>query len=306
MIANFDDLLRSAGSVDSSRVVVAGVTNPATLEAVYEAWKDGLIHPLFVDNAQALQRELRKGSPGETADSIETGEDPAEVAGRAVQAIRDGAGDILMKGSIPTADLMRAVVDRHRGIRGEGLLSDSFLFEHLRRPGNQLINITDGGVVLYPDVDQKQRILENAVKVSQVLGNRSPLVAVCAAVEKVTEKMPPTTDAQELTRRYQRGEISGCVVDGPLALDGALSKESLEMKQIHSPLEGKADILVMPDIDAANLVAKSTQYIAGKEAAHVIMGAAVPVLIPSRSDSARGKYLSLALASVIRSGQTNN
>lgn len=298
MIRNFDDLVAAARSSTPRPVVVAGVTNRAVLEAVRQGQAAGFVRPLLVDEESVLSR-LQDEFP-ETADTLPAPSGEAEmVAGRAVAALRDLPGGILLKGSVPTAALMRAVLDKTTGLPRGGWLSDSFLFQDERRKGNQLIDITDGGVVLYPDLEQQHAILENAVRLYHSLGQARPRVAVCAAVERVNEQMPATVQAAALKDRYQEGKITGCVVDGPLALDGALSKEALQIKGIRSELEGEADILVMPSIEAANLVAKSTQYIAGKEAAHVIMGAAVPVLIPSRSDTIRGKFLSLALAAVV-------
>ena len=305
MITNFRELVQRLQSANPRRVIVAGIANEAAIRALVQARREKFITPVVVDSREKIREHgesiLDNGEYG----IIECDPAPEAIAAAAVRGIRDGEGDLLMKGSIPTGNLMHAVLDKENGIRKSGLLSDCFLFEENSGEENRLITITDGGVVLYPDVDQKQLILENAVRVSHALGNKEPRVAICAAIEKVNDRMPPTVDAAELTQRYKEGRITGCVVDGPLALDGALSPRALEIKGIDSPLGGRADILVMPDIEAANLVAKSTQYIAGREAAHVIMGAQVPILIPSRSDSARGKYLSLALAVAIQSELQN-
>lgn len=299
MIHNFEELVQAVKQQTPRRVIVAGVDNTTVLSAVADAEKQGIGIPILVGNSDSIKTAQDNFSADSDAIAIQVDGDETEVAKKAVELVKTGKGDILMKGSLPTAILLQAVLDEESGLRSATLLSDSFLFENDSREGNQLLDITDGGVVLYPDVDQKQAILENAVQVYHALGNENPKVAICAAIEKVNEKMPPTLDAAELKSRYEAGLISGCIVDGPLALDGALSRESLRIKGIDSPLNGEADILVMPNIEAANLVAKSTQYIAGKEAAHVIMGAQVPVLIPSRSDTARGKFFSIALACAV-------
>jgi len=300
MIRNFNELLTAAKEQDVQRVVVAGIDNEAVIKAIADAERNGFAIPVLVGRSDSMDVVLSHLSPKTKAITFAVDGTDEEYARTAVELIKSGEGDVLLKGSVATATLLKAVLEKEHGIKSASLLSDSFLFEDQNRVGNQLIDITDGGVVLYPDVEQKQSILENAVQVYHALGHAEPKVAVCAAIEKVNEKMPPTVDAGELKQRYESGEITGCIVDGPLALDGALSKESLEIKGIVSPLEGMADILLMPNIEAANLVAKSTQYIAGKEAAHVIMGAEVPILIPSRSDTARGKYLSIALAAVVQ------
>lgn len=300
MIRNFSELLATAKEQDIQRVVVAGIDNEAVIKAIADAERDGFAVPVLVGSSDSMDDVLSHLSPKTRAITFAVDGTNEEYARTAVELIKSGEGDVLLKGSVATATLLKAVLDKERGIKSASLLSDSFLFEDQSRVGNQLIDITDGGVVLYPDVEEKQSILENAVQVYHALGYSEPKVAVCAAIEKVNKKMPPTVDAGELKQRFEAGEITGCIVDGPLALDGALSKESLEIKGIVSPLKGVADILLMPNIEAANLVAKSTQYIAGKEAAHVIMGAKVPILIPSRSDTARGKYLSIALAAVVQ------
>lgn len=296
MINNFSELIEQAKNTKPRRLVVAGIQNDAVVKAAQHAAEDHMIIPVLVDQPPGIDR-ISELFDNAKVIHVEGGEQ--EIAATAVSAIRAGEGDILLKGSVNTASLMSAVLDREQGIREAQLLSDCFLFESENRKGNQLIAITDGGVVLYPDVDQKQVLIENAVNVYHGLGQANPKVAVCAAIERVNEKMPPTIDAGELKQRWEAGQITGCIVDGPLALDVALSEEAVRIKGLDSPVNGAADILIMPTIEAANLVAKSTQYIAGKEAAHIIMGATVPVLIPSRSDTPRGKYLSIALAVVV-------
>lgn len=300
MIRNFEDLIDRARENNAQRVVVAGISNDAVIRAVVRAEQDGFAVPILVGPQEIISEQIQQFPSGASVVTIATNNDETEIAETAVSLIKGDEADVLLKGSVNTSALMKAVLDKDNGIRQSDLLSDLFLFEDDSREGNQLIGITDGGVVMYPDVDQKQILIENAVQVYHALGWATPKVAVCAAVEKVNEKMPPTVDAAELKQRYEKGEITGCIVDGPLALDLALSRETLEVKGVDSPLNGAADILIMPNIEAANLVAKSTQYIAGKEAAHVIMGASAQVLIPSRSDTAQGKYLSIALASVVR------
>jgi len=305
IINNFNVLVTAAQSADPVRVVIAGADNVAAMNAVHQAEEEGFAIPVLIGDEKAIYQHLQIFSDHTRATVISVENNPEIIARTAVSLITRHKADVLLKGSINTSVLLHAVLDKEAGIARAGLLSDSFLFEDSARTGNQLIAITDGGVVLTPDVDQKQIILENAVQVFHALGHRIPKVAVCAAIEKVNEKIPATVDAAELKRRSEAGEIDGCLVDGPLALDGALSEEALTIKGIASPLKGRADILVMPDINAANLVAKSTQYIGGREAAHVIMGAVVPVLIPSRSDTTRGKYLSIALAAVIQNYLTS-
>ncbi|MCF7805519.1 MAG: phosphate butyryltransferase [Candidatus Marinimicrobia bacterium] len=291
MIRSFAELVSVARSGEAKRVVIAGCGNKAVVEAVRHAAEEEFSVPILIGNEKDVEQALPH-FPAEAFVLTFTEEDDRSIADTAVSLIMNGEGDILLKGSVSTELLMKAVLNKKAGIRDFDLLSDCFLFE----TDDRIVTITDGGVVLYPDVDQKQRLIENAVRLYHSLGYEEPKVAVCAAIENVNEKMQATVDAAELTRRNREGELTGCIVDGPLALDLALSQEALAIKGVESPLNGSADILVMPNIEVANMVAKSTQYIAGKEAAHIIMGASNPVLIPSRSDTARGKYLSIALA----------
>ena len=163
------------------------------------------------------------------------------------------------------------------------------------REGNQLVMITDGGVTPAPTLEQKIEILQNAVRVAHKLGNKNPKVAILSAVETVTPAMPSTTDAALIAKMNERGQIGGCVVDGPLALDNAVSPQAAKTKGLASGVAGNADILVCPNIESANLLAKSTTYFAGFRLAHLIMGATAPVLIPSRADTPDAKLLSIAL-----------
>ncbi len=300
MIKNFEQLSQRAETGATQRIVLAGCENDAAIQAVSRAVKAGIASPVLVGSEETVAEAVRLFD-GDVVSIVTNGGDE-EIAETAVDAIRQSAGDILMKGNISTATLMHAVLHKDKGIRGADLLSDSFLFEH----DGRLLNITDGGIILYPDVYQKQSIIENAVKVYHALGISKPKVAVCAAIEKVNQKMPATLHAADLRKKNETGEITGCIVDGPLALDVALSAEALKIKRRKSSLNGKADILVMPDVEAANLTAKSVQYIAQKGAAHVVMGARVPILIPSRSDSEEGKYLSIALAAVVKRYTADN
>jgi phosphate butyryltransferase len=213
--------------------------------------------------------------------------------------VRQGEADILLKGKTKTAALLKAVLDAEFGLRTGRLLSDVFVCEDPRRTGNKLLMITDGGVTLAPDLNQKVQIIQNAVEVAHALGISTPRVALLSAVETVVPALPSTVDAAIITKMWERGQIKGCIVDGPLALDNAVSEEAARIKGISSPVAGRADVLVCPGIEAANMLAKATTYFAGFRLAHVIVGAKAPVLIPSRSDTPDAKLLSVALGAVV-------
>ena len=177
---------------------------------------------------------------------------------------------------------------------------DTFVFEFPERSGeNKLLMITDGGFNLAPNLQEKIQILENAIQVAHALGNKLPKVAVLSAAETVNPNLQSTVDAAIISKMNQRGQIKGCIVDGPLALDNAISEEAARIKGIDSPVAGKADILLFPNIESANMTAKGTTYFAHLRLAHATMGAKAPILIPSRNDTADSKLLTLALNVII-------
>jgi phosphate butyryltransferase len=296
MIKNFDELLEHARSLGKRRVVVAAAHNEAALSAVIDAQQLGLTEPILVGKAAVIQEMMQRLSAGkpEQCEIIDEPNDKAS-AQKAVQFIREGKGDILLKGGMDTSTLMKAVLDSESGLRTGRLLSDVFIFEYPARPENKLVMITDGGVTLNPDWHQKIELIQNAVEVAHALGNDCPKVALLSATEMVNPNLPSTLDAAILSKMNQRGQIKGCVVDGPLTLDNAISMEAVQEKKIDSPVAGQADILVAPNIETANIFAKSTTYFAGFRLGHIIVGAKAPILIPSRADKKDAKLLSIAL-----------
>lgn len=220
--------------------------------------------------------------------------DEIESARAAVAAVRDGNADILMKGHIHTADILRAVLDKEQGIRGDGILSHvSVLYSPA---GNRTFFMTDVGMVMYPDLATKVGLINNAVTVAHKLGLANPNVVPLAAVETINPKMPATTDAAQLTAMYERGEITGCRVYGPLAFDGAVSADAARIKGIASDIAGHADILLFHNIEAANSTLKAMTQFGGFIFGGVVMGARAPIVINSRSDSDASKLFSIAIA----------
>jgi len=205
---------------------------------------------------------------------------------------------MILKGLLPTQTLLRAVFDRNSGLRTDRLLSDVRLFDHPFKEAG-FLGITDGGVTPAPTLAQKRRILENAVHVYHCLGIELPRVAVLCATEKVSASMPHTVDARALAEAQRRGELTGCVVDGPLSLDLALSAQAAERKGYSSRVAGQADLIVGPTIEASNAVAKTLVIFDGATPGQVVTGARVPLLIPSRADDAEVKLNSVALATLV-------
>ncbi|MBN1541661.1 bifunctional enoyl-CoA hydratase/phosphate acetyltransferase [candidate division KSB1 bacterium] len=305
MIVDFDALLKKAEQGPPVRVAVVAADDEAALSAVLAAIDRGIAKAILYGDPQRITQLLpgRKIPVHATLDEVS---DPRQAASRALQDIHDGNADILLKGKIKTADLLKCVLDKEKGLRTGRLLSDVFVFQNTGNGQNQLTLITDGGVNLKPDLLAKIEILNNAVHVAHALEITMPRVALLSAIETINSDLPSTIDAAILTKMNQRGQISGCIVDGPLALDNAVSATAAKIKGIESPVAGHADILLCPDIECANILAKSTTYFAGLRLAHVLVGAKVPVLIPSRSDSSDSKLLSIALGKLVHLYNTEN
>ena len=300
MINDFSELMQKAEQLAPLRVSVAMAEDRAVLQAIVEAKKRGIAEGLLFGKTTKIVQILQEISP-EAPGWFDIREANTEIraARYSVDAIHAKEAQILLKGKINTATLLKAVLDTDKGLRTGRLLSDVFIVESPFRRENRLIFITDGGVTLKPDIKQKIQLIENVVKVAHALGNKMPRVALLSAVETVNPKLPATIDAAVISKMNDRGQITGCIIDGPLALDNAISLESAQIKEIDSPVAGNADILICPEIESANMLAKSTTYFANLPLAHIMMGAKVPVLIPSRSDTFHAKLMSIALGKVI-------
>ncbi|ABS23093.1 phosphate butyryltransferase [Bacillus cytotoxicus] len=218
----------------------------------------------------------------------------AEAAELSVKAVRNGEADVLMKGNIPTANILKAVLNKEWGLRKGGVLSHVAVFEVPNY--DRFIFVTDAAMNIAPDVTQKAAIIQNTVEVARAIGNDLPKVAPIAAVEVINPAMQATIDAAMLTQMNRRGQIKDCIVDGPLALDNAVSQIAAEHKGIASDVAGKADILLVPTIEAGNVLYKSLVYFAKANVGAMIAGAKAPIILTSRADSAETKVYSLALA----------
>jgi phosphate butyryltransferase len=219
----------------------------------------------------------------------------ADPARAAVALAHDGHVDLLLKGHLRTDELLLPVLDRNTGLRTGRLLSDVAFFEHRGPDGPRLVGISDGGLNVAPTLEQKEQIIDGAIEVLHSLGVMQPKIAIMSAVEVVSEAIPSTVDAAAITRQASEGRFGDALVYGPLALDNALLDWAAKAKGIDHPVAGHADCLIVPNIEAGNLMAKAIVFIAGREFAHVIAGASVPILIPSRVESARDKLNAIAL-----------
>lgn len=292
---NWDEVIKNVKTLPrAQRVVVAAAQDEHSLEAVRDVVKDGLVTPVLVGDKSAIQAIAAKlGLPLDTA-VIHDEPDVEKAAKLSVSLIRDGQGDFLMKGILETSQLLKAVVNKEEGL-GLGKLMSHVAYLEVPRYHKMLIT-TDGGMVIYPTLEQKKEIIEHAVSMLLALGYDRPIVGVMAGVEKVNPKMLETVDAAALKEMNQKGEIANCFVEGPISMDLALVKEKAEIKKYDSPAAGEVDVLVAPNLCTGNCVSKAMVEMGGARMAGLIMGAKVPIVVTSRASSAEEKYLSLVLA----------
>ncbi|HET6436491.1 MAG TPA: phosphate acyltransferase [Anaeromyxobacter sp.] len=294
-VVSLEQLLSLAGSLGPLRLAVAAAESDTALRAAAGARRLGIAEPVLLGEPKELGRRLAALGEDPDAWTVLQAEDDADAARRAVALIRSGEAAILMKGRLSTGELLRAVLDRKLGLRTGRLLSDVLVADAPYAQEPRLLGVTDGGVNVAPDLLEKRAILENAAGLFRRLGVKEPKVACLCALEAVSAAMPHTREARELARLNAEGEIGGCRVAGPLALDNALSLEAARLKGIDDPVAGRADVLLAPAIEAANALGKAFVYLARRRVAHVVVGAAAPVLIPSRVDGAEDKLHSIAL-----------
>lgn len=302
-IPTLERLLSEARARGPVRLVVAAAESTTALQAAGLARRQRLAEVVLTGDPAGLARRLVELGEDPALFTLVAASDDADAARRAVALVRGGEAGVLLKGRLQTSDLLRAVLDRRDGLRAEGrLLSDVLVADHPLSAEPRLVGVTDGGVNVAPDLGQKRAIVENAVALFQRLGYHRPKVACLCAVEKVSPAMPHTVDAQALAELNARGELAGCLVSGPLALDNALSEEAAREKGIDHPVAGHADVLLAPTIEAGNALGKSFTYLAHAHVAHVLVGALAPVLIPSRVERAEDKLMSIALGVLAAAG----
>jgi phosphate butyryltransferase len=294
-VASLEALCRKARALPTRIVVIAAAQDEVALEAAAVAEEEGLARCILVGDEHKIEASLWDLERDPRGFQIVNRQEIQESVATAVDLVRGGEGHILMKGKVTTGDLLREVLHPERGLRTGRLLSDVFLFDSPLPGEPRLIGITDGGINLAPDLGAKAQILRNALAVFRTLDYEKPKVAILSAIEKVNPDLQSTLDGAELARMARGGEFGDCLVEGPLAMDLALSAESAERKGVESEVAGVADILLFPNIESANITAKAIQYMVPCEPGHMVVGAAAPVLIPSRAESARAKVNAVAL-----------
>jgi len=296
-LKTFDDILNAVKDKAPKRVAVAAAQDDAVLEAVRGACEQKIAEFTLVGDIDKIKAIAHKFDVSLDDVLLVHEPDCRKAAYRAVALVSSGQADVLMKGQINTADLLRAVLDKEVGLRTGRVLSHTAVYE---LPGfERLLIITDGGMNIAPTLQQKADIIQNSVLLANVLGISPAKVAVLAAVEVVNPDMPATLEAAALTKMADRGQIRGAIVDGPLAFDNAISLEAAKHKGIISPVAGVADILVTPDIEAGNILGKSLVYLAKGKMAGLIVGAAKPVVVTSRADTYEAKLMSIAIGTLM-------
>lgn len=299
MIKSFAEILEKVKSGDRKRIAVAAAQDEPVLEAIRDAMNIGLVDATLVGDRDKIV-EI-SGQIGLNVNDLEIIHEPDnnKAALKAVELVSTGKAHMVMKGLLDTATILRAVLNKEIGLRTGKLMSHVAVFEI---PGyDRLIFITDAALNMYPDLKAKIDILNNAVIVAKAVGIETPKVAPICAVEVVNPDMPATIDASILSKMNERGQIKGCIVDGPLATDNALSEEAAHHKKITSPVAGKADILLLPNIEAGNVMYKTLTYTTNSKSGGIIVGASAPVVLTSRADSPESKLNAIALAALVSS-----
>ncbi|WP_312701385.1 bifunctional enoyl-CoA hydratase/phosphate acetyltransferase [Sedimentibacter sp.] len=294
-LKNFKELIAKVQNNDTKkRVAVAAAHDEHTLEAVFKAVNDKLVEPVLIGDKEKIVQILKNLSVSFDENEIIHTSGDTEAAEKTVELINEGKADFIMKGKLQTADLLKAVVNKEKGLRTGSVMSHVAILEIPAY--HKLMAVTDGGMMMYPELEEKKQIVENAVGVFTAMGYECPKVAVLTAVETVNPKMPEAVDADNLKKMNQDGEIKDCIIEGPISVDLTFSKESAQIKGYESPVTGEADILLVPNITTGNILSKALIEFAGATMAGMIVGAKVPIVLTSRGATSEEKYLSLVLS----------
>lgn len=294
-------LIEAAKRQPTTPTAVVHPCDATSLAGAIDAAEAGLIAPVLVGPPKRIAAAAEAAGLDISAYRIVETAHSHESAEKAVAVVREGKAEALMKGSLHTDELMHEVLRKEAGLRTERKLSHVFALDLKTRlvGRDRLFFVTDAAINIYPDLLTKADIVQNAIECVAALGVERPKVALLSAVETVTPKIPSTIDAAALCKMAERGQITGGDLDGPLAFDNAVSVEAAEMKGIRSSVAGHADILVAPDMEAGNMIAKQLTFLAGAEAAGIVMGARVPIVLTSRADSRHARLASAAVAVLV-------
>ena len=293
----YQRLIKAAQALPAIRVAIAHPCDDVSLQGAVEAARLRLIEPILVGPVERIRSVAKAAGLEIGTMDIVPSEHSHDSAAKSVELVTEGRVEALMKGSLHTDELMGAVVARNAGIRTARRISHCFVMDVPRHP-NALI-ITDAAVNIVPTLDDKVDIVQNAIDLAHAMGVTEVRVALLSAMETVTAKVPSTIEAAALCKMADRGQITGALLDGPLALDNAISPEAAAIKQIVSPVAGRANVLVVPDLEAGNMLAKSLSFLAHADAAGIVLGARVPIILTSRADSLLTRLASCAVAVMV-------
>lgn len=292
----FDDLRAQCAGLPPMPTAVAHPCDAVSLSGAVDAAREGLLEPILV----GPERKIRAVAGAEGLDIAPFRLIPTkhshEAAEKAVALVREGSASVLMKGSLHTDELMHEVMEKATGLRTERRISHVYVMHVPTYP--KLLMVTDAAINIYPTLEDKRDICQNAIDLAQALGISQPKVGILSAVETVMPKIPSTVEAAALCKMADRGQITGGLLDGPLAFDNAISKEAAAIKHIRSDVAGDADILLVPDLEAGNMLAKQLTFLANADAAGLVVGARAPIILTSRADSVEARLASCAVAAI--------
>jgi len=301
--SKYERLIARAKQVAAAQTIVVHPCDESSLRGPVQAAELGIIKPILVGPAAKIKEVA--GEHGIKINDFQVVDAPHSEAAaeRAVELVHEGKGELLMKGSLHTDELMRAVTSSKTGLRTARRISHVFIMDVPTYP--ETLFITDAAINIFPDLDAKRDIIQNVVDLFTQVGLGTPRVAILSAVETVTSKIPSTIDAAALCKMADRGQITDAIIDGPLAFDNAISPEAAKIKGIQSPVAGKAQILVVPDLEAGNMLAKNLIFLSKADSAGLVLGARVPVVLTSRADSVRSRMASCAAAVLYAAARRN-
>lgn len=293
MIKSFEEVLKIARERGPKTVAVACAQDTDVLRAVDNAQKNGIINGILVGDQEKIEAIAKEENIDLSVYEIIDIKDLAEASLKAVELVSSGKAHMVMKGLVDTAIILKAVLNKETGLRTGSVLSHVAIFDVQNYP--RLLLVTDAAMNIAPTLEQKKQIIENSLQVARGLDIEVPKVGVICAKEKVNPKMPATVDAGELVKMNENGELTGCIVGGPFALDNAVSEEAAKLKGIDHPVAGKADVLMCPNIESGNILYKTLGFLANAKSAGIIVGAKAPIILTSRADSEEAKLNSIAL-----------
>lgn len=292
-----DRLIDAANDTPPATTAVVHPCDAGSIAGALQARDAGLIVPILVGPVGKIVAAAEAAKLDLAGIELIDAPHSNAAAARGVELVRQGRAELLMKGSLHTDELMAEVLSRETGLRTGRRISHVFIFDV---PGHEeTLFITDAAINIFPDLEAKRDIVQNAIDLCHALGNPEPRVAILSAIETVTPKIPSTIEAAALCKMADRGQITGGLIDGPLAFDNAIDPEAARIKGITSPVAGRAQVLVVPDLEAGNMLAKNLSFLSHADAAGIVLGARVPIILTSRADSVRTRLASAAVGAIL-------